>query len=109
MYTTPRILSLPLSASVLYAMLSILYGRLLINGVMSKTRDGFLFEQAIRKGGCKRNPKLFEGDYCSLVHQRDGKYKIHMKTIDASTITNSQSFAFSLYCELLNALSIVSL
>ena len=60
-----------------------------LNGVMSKTRDGFLFEQAIRKGGCKRNPKLFEGDYCSLVHQRDGKYKIHMKTIDASTITNS--------------------
>ena len=80
-----------------------------LNGVMSKTRDGFLFEQAVRKGGCKRNPKLFEGDYCSLVHQRDGKYKIHMKTIDASTITNYQSFAFSLYCELLNALSIVSL
>ena len=80
-----------------------------LNGVISKTEGGFRFEEAVRKGRPKRNPKLFDGKFCSLIHMTNGKYQIHMKTIDASTITNSQSFAFSLYCELLNALSIVSL
>lgn len=78
-----------------------------LTGVISKTHDGFRFEEAIRKGRPKRNPKLFDGHYCSLVHMQNGKYQIHMKTIDASSITDRQDLAFRVYSELLNAFTII--
>lgn len=76
------------------------------------TRDGedhFLFEEeAITSGHRpKRNPKLFDGKYCSLVHMQNGKYQIHMKTIDASGIDDRQGLAFKVYHELLNAFNII--
>ena len=77
------------------------------NGVISKTDDGFRFEEAVRKGHPKRNPKLFDGKFCSLVHMANGKYQIHMKTIDASGITDRQDLAFKVYSELLNAFNII--
>ena len=77
------------------------------NGVISKTDDGFRFEEAVRKGRTKRNPKLFDGKFCSLVHMANGKYQIHMKTIDASGITDRQDLAFKVYSELLNAFNII--
>lgn len=77
------------------------------NGVISKTDDGFRFEEAVRKGRPKRNPKLFDGKFCSLVHMANGKYQIHMKTIDASGITDRQDLAFKVYSELLNAFNII--
>lgn len=76
-------------------------------GVISKTDDGFLFEEAIRKVRAKRNAKLFEGDFCSLVHMQNGKYQIHMKTIDASSITDRNDFAFKVYSELISAFHII--
>ena len=54
-----------------------------------------------------RNPKLFDGQYCSLVHMQNGKYQIHMKTINASSITDRNQFAFNVYSELLTAFSII--
>lgn len=77
------------------------------NGVISKTDDGFRFEEAVRKSRPKRNPKLFDGKFCSLVHMANGKYQIHMKTIDASGITDRQDLAFKVYSELLNAFNII--
>lgn len=73
-----------------------------LNGVISKTNDGFLFEEAVRKTSHKRNLKLFEGRYCSLVHMQNGRYQIHMKTIDASSISDRQEIAFRVYSELLD-------
>lgn len=78
-----------------------------LNGVISKTEEGFRFEEAVRKGRPKRNPKLFDGKFCSLVHMANGKYQIHMKTIDASGIDNRQDLAFKVYTELLNAFNII--
>lgn len=78
-----------------------------LNGVISKTDDGFCFEEAVRKGRPKRNPKLFDGRFCSLVHMTNGKYQIHMKTIDASGIIDRQDLAFKVYSELLNAFNII--
>ena len=65
-----------------------------LNGVISKTTEGFRFEEAVRKGRPKRNPKLFDGKFCSLVHMANGKYQIHMKTIDASGELDRQELAF---------------
>ena len=78
------------------------------NGVM--TRDGidhYRFEESVRKGRPQRNPKLFDGKYCSLVHMQNGRYQIHMKTINASAITDPTDFAFKVYSELLNAFKII--
>ena len=74
-----------------------------LNGVISKAKDGFRFEEAVRQGSPKRNPKLFDGKFCSLVHMANGKYQIHMKTIDASGEFDRQELAFRVYTELLNA------
>ena len=74
------------------------------------TRDGeehFVFEESCRKHRCPRNPKLFDGQYCSLVHMQNGKYQIHMKTINASSITDRNQFAFNVYSELLEAFTII--
>ena len=79
------------------------------NGVL--TRDGdqhFLFEEAVRHNRHgRRNPKLFDGNYCSLVHMQNGRYQIHMRTIDASSIDDSQTLAFKVYSELLNVFEII--
>ena len=74
------------------------------------TRDGddhFIFEESCHKRQCPRNPKLFDGNYCSLVHMQNGKYQIHMKTINASAIDDRQDFAFKVYTELLSAFDII--
>ena len=78
-----------------------------LNGVISKTEGGFRFEEAVRKGRPKRNPKLFDGKFCSLVHMANGKYQIHMKTINASGEFDRQELAFRVYSELLNAFNII--
>lgn len=78
------------------------------NGLL--TRDGedhYIFEESCHHRSCQRNPKLFDGNYCSLVHMQNGKYQIHMKTINASAITDRNEFAFNVYSELLTAFSII--
>lgn len=76
------------------------------------TRDGedhYLFEEEAKTSGHrpKRNPKLFDGKYCSLVHMANGRYQIHMKTIDASAALDHKDLAFKVYTELLNAFDII--
>lgn len=74
------------------------------------TRDGadhYLFEEAVKidRHG-KRNPKLFDGDFVSLVHMQNGKYQVHMRTIDATAQTDRNELAFKVYNELLQAFHI---
>ena len=74
------------------------------------TRDGeehYTFEESCQRKGCPRNPKLFDGNYLSLVHMQNGKYQIHMKTIDASHVADRNQLAFNVYSELLTAFSII--
>lgn len=75
------------------------------------TRDGedhYIFEEAVRNGHpVHRNPKLFDGRYCSLVHMQNGRYQIHMKTIDASAVSDHKDLAFRVYTELLDAFTII--
>ena len=74
------------------------------------TRDSeyhFIFEESCQRKGCARNPKLFDGQYCSLVHMQNGKYQIHMKTINASQVEDRNQLAFNVYSELLTALSVI--
>lgn len=79
-------------------------------GVLTrKSEESYLFEEAVPTSGHAhpRNPKLFKGRYVSLVHMQNGKYQVHMRTIDASDEQDRKEMAFKVYRELLEAFSII--
>lgn len=76
-------------------------------GMISRHEDGFRFEESCHHRSCQRNPKLFDGQFCSLVHMQNGRYQIHMKTINASAIEDRNQLAFNVYSELLTALAVM--
>lgn len=77
-----------------------------LNGVFSKTSNGFLFEEAIRKGRPPRNPKLYDGKYISMVKMQNGRYQCHIKTFNPKEMDRQQT-AFDIYNELAQAFSII--
>ena len=76
------------------------------------TRDGedhYLFEEEAKTSGqhLKRNPKLFDGKFINLVHMQNGRYQVHMRTIDASAAIDRRDLAFKVYNELIDCLNII--
>ena len=81
-------------------------------GTLSLTEEGqYLFEEAVpidRHG--KRNPKLFQGEYISLVHMQNGRWQMHCKTLsNASKIMDREAFASIVYNEILEAFTIIDM
>ena len=77
-------------------------------GILSKDSDGFRFEEAVKQKRPRRNPKLYEGDYVSLVHRSDGKYACTLKHIATPDEDfDHHNVAFRIYLELIDALQII--
>ena len=77
-------------------------------GVLSMNQDGFRFEEAVKQKRPRRNPKLYEGQYVSLVHRSDGKYACTLKYIrDQDKDFDHNTVAFRIYLELIDALQII--
>ena len=77
-------------------------------GVLSMNPDGFRFEEAVKQKRPRRNPKLYEGQYVSLVHRSDGKYACTLKYIrDQEKDFDHHTVAFRIYLELIDALQII--
>ena len=76
-----------------------------LNGVISKTSDGFRFEEAIRKGRPPRNPKLYDGKFISMVKMQNGRYQCHLKTMNKGF--DKHTFAEGVYQDVVNALKII--
>ena len=77
-------------------------------GVLSKNGDECLFEQSVKQKRPRRNPKLYEGQYVSLVHRSDGKYACTLKCInDKEKDFDHHDVAFRIYMELNDALQII--
>lgn len=74
-------------------------------GIISRTPEGFRFEEAIRKGRAPRNPRLFDGTYLSMVRMRNGRYQLHLKTM--TDVLDHEKYAFGVYSEVVNALKII--
>lgn len=74
-------------------------------GIISRTPEGFRFEEAIRKGRAPRNPRLFDGQYLSMVRMRNGRYQLHLKTM--TDVLDHEKYAFGVYSEVVNALKII--
>ena len=75
-------------------------------GVFTLTGENkFLFEEAAhRQQSVVRNPKLFVGEYISLVHMQNGRYQVHCRTIMPQPELDMDNLAFKVYSELLTAL-----
>ena len=77
-------------------------------GVLSKSEGGFRFEQSVKQKRPRRNPKLYEGRYVSLVHRSDGKYACTLKCITPKNPHfDHHDVAFRIYLELIDALQII--
>ena len=77
-------------------------------GVLSKNQDQYRFEQAVKQKRPRRNPKLYEGRYVSLVHRSDGKYACTLKHIATPDEDfDHHTVAFRIYLELIDALQII--
>ena len=77
-------------------------------GVLSRNEDGFRFEEAVKQKRPRRNPKLYEGQYVSLVHRHDGKYACSLKCIRGNDKDfDHHTMAFRIYLELIDALQII--
>ena len=77
-------------------------------GVLSKNPDGLCFEESVKIKRPRRNPKLYEGQYVSLVHRSDGKYACSLKHIATpGEDFDHHNVAFRIYLELIDALQII--
>ena len=77
-------------------------------GVLSRNHEGFRFEEAVKQKRPRRNPKLYEGEYVSLVHRSDGKYACSLKCIGVPDKDfDHNTVAFRIYLELIDALQII--
>ena len=77
-------------------------------GVLSMNPDGFRFEEAVKQKRPRRNPKLYEGQYVSLVHRSDGKYACSLKCISPHDKDFDHNMVgFRIYLELIDALQII--
>lgn len=77
-------------------------------GVLSKNQNEFRFEQFVKQKRPRRNPKLYEGQYVSLVHRSDNKYACTLKCITPKTEGfDHHNVAFRIYLELIDALQII--
>jgi hypothetical protein len=76
------------------------------NGVLSRDGvDHFIFEESCQKRRCQRNPKLFDGNYVSMVRKQNGKYQFYMKTLADNF--NRDNLAYSIYAEVSAAVQIL--
>lgn len=71
-------------------------------GSLTKTPDGFRFEQEVRTvKPYTRNPKIYEEKHISLVRRADNSLKFSFKEMKPHTDLNQ--YAFEVFCEIQRA------
>ncbi|MBO4483210.1 MAG: hypothetical protein J5735_05270 [Prevotella sp.] len=76
-----------------------------LNGVISLTKNGVLFQETIPRKRENRNGKLYEGTHVSIVRRKDGLYYPLLKAIKPTEDLDRSSLAFSIYSEISEALN----
>lgn len=78
-------------------------------GILSMREDGtFFFEESVRKSQISRNPKLFDGNFISLVRRKDGCYQIHLKAVCVDHKSNAKKLAKGISKEIAQAVEVVN-
>lgn len=80
---------------------------LCLTGIISRDEGGFRFEEEIKKGRAPRNPKLYDGQYVSLVRMVNGKYQMHAKTMRLEPGFDPSAIAFGFYQDVIDALKFI--
>lgn len=62
-------------------------------------RKEIRFEQTVAPQPAHRNPKIYAGHYVSLVHQRNGRYKMNVRSIDLSQTVSIAEVASAIASE----------
>lgn len=75
------------------------------NGVFSLTKEGYRFEESVRKMRNPKNPKLFDGHVISMYRQSNGNYRLFLKMFDPK-VMNKDFLLNQVYAELQEALNI---
>ncbi len=76
-------------------------------GVLSRLdEEHYRFEESIRRTRAPRNPKLYDGAYISMTRMMNGKYQLHLKTMEPASIDASK-YAFGVYGEIIDALKVM--
>lgn len=76
-------------------------------GVLSMNNEGFRFEETLRNRRLRRNPKLFDGEYVSMVRKQNGRYQCHLKSFYPTSREKRDELARKVYDELVSALNIL--
>lgn len=78
------------------------------NGTLSRTDDEhYLFEESVTTSRQRRNPKVYEGQYLSMVHKEDGRYQYYFKSMPDLTRIDRDALSLGIYREVVAALSII--
>lgn len=75
-----------------------------LHGLLTPTTDGFRFEEEVKKlvKPHTRNPKIFDGDFISLVRKEDNSIQFSFKTTKEDF--DPENFAFKVYSEVVKAI-----
>jgi len=79
-------------------------------GVLIQGSNGEYFrfvEGERRTSSHPLNCKLFNGSRISLVRMQNGLYQPHCKTFQASDVADPEALAYELYCQLLEAFTLI--
>ena len=78
-----------------------------LTGIISRNKGGFRFEEEVKKGRAPRNPKLYDGQYVSLVRMVNGKYQMHAKTMRLEPGFDPSTIAIGFYQDVVSALKFI--
>lgn len=74
-----------------------------LHGLLIPTGDSFRFEEEVKKSKTHtRNPKIYDGDFISLVRKEDNSIQFSFKTTKDDF--DPENFAFMVYSEVTKAI-----
>ena len=77
-----------------------------LTGILSKRKEenAFRFEESVRPATPARNPKLYDGQYISLVRKSNGKYQIYTRLLEVNSSFDPSFVAVQFFREINDAL-----
>lgn len=74
-------------------------------GMLTPTKEGFLFQETVPHKREIRNNRLFEGTLTNLVLRKDGLYHPFVKGYKPGGQLSKQDYAYRVFCEITEALN----
>lgn len=77
-------------------------------GILTKNNAStYNFVEAAMRKSYTPNPKLYDGNYVSLVRQKDGRFRLNIKQLNLSPTMDQAAITAGIVADITNALKIV--